>query len=108
MWPNQSSISLPLFKKSKEVRVVDRLASNQTLYEVCDSNAEICGSFSDLNGVRLSLNKIVKAKIIVHVFIFYQSFYWYLEHYALIISIKALRVLMGTAALKRSNREVVS
>ena len=37
-----------------------------------------CGSFSDLNGIGLSLNKIVKAKIIVHVFIFiYLSIYRY-------------------------------
>ena len=40
------------------------------IYEVWGSNAEICGNFSDLNGVGLSLNKIVKAKIIVHAFIF--------------------------------------
>ena len=40
------------------------------LYEICGSNAEICGYFSDLNGIGLSLNKIVKAKIIVQVFIF--------------------------------------
>ena len=40
------------------------------IYEVCSSNAEICGYFSDLNGIGLSLNKIVKAKIIVHAFIF--------------------------------------
>ena len=33
-------------------------------------NAEIYGSFSDLNGIGLSLNKIVQAKIIEHVFIF--------------------------------------
>ena len=37
---------------------------------MCGSNAEICGAFSEFNGLGLSLNKIVKAKIIVHVFIF--------------------------------------
>ena len=36
------------------------------LYEVCSSNAD----FSDLKGIGLSLNQTVKAKIIVHVFIF--------------------------------------
>ena len=39
------------------------------LYEVCGSNAEICGYFSDLNGIGLSSNKIVKAKILEHAFI---------------------------------------
>ena len=33
-------------------------------------DAEICGYFSDLNEIGLSLNKIVKAKIIVRAFIF--------------------------------------
>ena len=40
------------------------------VYEVCGSNAEICGYFSDLNGIGQSLNKSVKAIIIVHAFIF--------------------------------------
>ena len=40
------------------------------IHEVCGSNAETFGYFSDLNGIGLSLNKIVKAKIIVHAFIF--------------------------------------
>ena len=49
------------------------------LYEVCDSNAEMCGYFSDLNGIGLRLNKIVDAKIIVHAFKFCQSsIYMYL------------------------------
>ena len=40
------------------------------LHEVRSSNAEICGYFNDLNGIGLSLNKIVIAKIIVNAFIF--------------------------------------
>ena len=40
------------------------------IYEVCGWNDEICGCFCDLNGIGLCLNKIVKAKIIVHAFIF--------------------------------------
>ena len=33
-------------------------------------NAEICGYFSDLNGIGLSLKKIVKVKSLAHAFIF--------------------------------------
>ena len=40
------------------------------LYGIRGSNADIYGIFSDLNVIGLSLNKIVKAKIIVRAFIF--------------------------------------
>ena len=35
-------------------------------------------------------------------------YFWVLEIQKILVIIKALRVLVGTAALKRSNREVVS
>ena len=31
------------------------------LYEICGSNAEMCGHFGDINGIGLSFNKMVKA-----------------------------------------------
>ena len=82
MWPDQSSNSLPHLRS-----VVDRLASNLMIY-ICGSNAEICGVFSDLNGIGLSLNKIVKAKIIVHVF-------FYLFIYLLLLNRNVQNIMLG-------------
>ena len=47
------------FQKSTKVELLDRLVS---------SNAEICGCFSDLNGIGLSLKKKIKVKSIAHAF----------------------------------------
>ena len=52
------------------------------IFEGCGSNPEICGYFSDINGIGQSLNKIVKTKNIVHAFtVIYLSTVTQ-EHYA--------------------------